>query len=76
VTNHGLYNMGVVSPVIVAIGAYIDNVKASSDLVPLVVSRKFKSLNEVKSITCGVVPDSQRRRRRQLSEARVAEWTA
>jgi len=76
VTNHGLFNMGVVSPVIAAIGAYIDAVKATSDLVPIVVSRKFRSLNEVKSITCGVVPDSQRRRRRQLSEARVAEWTA
>lgn len=76
ITVHGLFNMGIVSPVIVAIGNYIDNIKASESLKPIVVSRKFRVLNEITSITCGVVPDSQRRRRRSISEARVAEWTA
>lgn len=76
ITNHGLFNMGVVSPVIVAVGAYIDAVKASTELVPIVVSRKHRILNEVTSINCGIVPDSQRRRRRSLSEARVPEWAA
>lgn len=76
ITNHGLFNMGVVSPVVVAVGAYIDNIKASTSLKPIVVSRTKKILNEVTSITCGIVPDSQRRRRRSLSEARVPEWTA
>jgi hypothetical protein len=76
ITNHGLYNMGVVSPVIVAIGNFIDSIKGSEDLVPIVVSRKHRILNEIKSINVGIVPDSQRRRRRSLSEARVPEWTA
>lgn len=76
ITVHGLFNMGVVSPVIVAIGDYIDSIKSSEDLVPIVVSRTKKILNEVTSINTGIVPDSQRRRRRSLNEARVAEWTA
>lgn len=76
ITVHGLHNMGVVSPVIVAVGNYIDDVKASTDLKPIVVSRTHRILNEITSINCGIVPDSQRRRRRSISEARVAEWTS
>ena len=73
---HGLFNVGMVNGNVGHIGTYIDSVKGLTPHVPLVVSRKFKVLNEVKSINVGVVPDSQRRRRRSLSEARVDVWTA
>ncbi len=42
--------------------------------VPVVVSRRRLVLHEIKSVTTGVIPDSQRRRRRSQDEAPVAGW--
>jgi hypothetical protein len=53
---------------------WFDNVKASQDLVPVIVSRRRIILNEITSISVGIVPDSQRRRRWHQLEAPVVVW--
>lgn len=55
-------------------GRIFDDVRASDGYVPVVVSRRRIILNEIKAIEVGVIPDSQRRRRRSLDEARVQRW--
>lgn len=57
------------------ISFYIESVKGSQDLVPVVVSMRRLILNEVKLITVGLIPDSQRRRRWAQLEAPVTAWT-
>lgn len=58
------------------LGDYINLVKGATNLVPLVVSKRRKILNEVTALAVGRVPDSQRRRRRSQDEARTVGWTA
>lgn len=58
-----------------AIGAYFAAVTADEGYVPVVVSRRRIILNEVKQISVGVVPDSQRRRRWAQLEAPTVAWT-
>jgi len=58
------------------IGAWFHSVTLAHTYKPLVVSRRRIVLNEVKSITVGAVPDSQRRRRRSQVEANTVAWTA
>jgi len=54
---------------------WIQNVAAVSDLLPVVVSQRRVILNEIKSISVGIVPDSQRRRRWHQLEAPLVVWT-
>lgn len=72
----GLWAVGAAALAGHFIGDWIDEVKANSEYVPLVVSRRALQLHEVTSIEVGQVPDSQRRRRRSQVEARVPYWTA
>jgi hypothetical protein len=76
ITTHGLWNMATVGPVVSAIGdGFFDSVIGTASFRPIVVSRKFRVLNNVTSMNVGSVPDAQRRRRRSLVETRVNEWT-
>jgi hypothetical protein len=54
------------------IGDWLHAQTTESDLHPIVVSRRAIQLHDITSIEVGQVPDSQRRRRRSQSEARVA----
>jgi hypothetical protein len=58
-----------------AVGHFFDAVQTGESLKPVVVSRRRIILNEVKQITVGLVPDSQRRRRWSQDEAPVIAWT-
>lgn len=58
-----------------AVGSYFDAVIAGEGFVPVVVSRRRIILNEVKQITVGLIPDSQRRRRWAQLEAPIVAWT-
>lgn len=51
--------------------AFCQSVVDNTPWEPLVVSRTHQVLNRVTSVNCGVVPDSQRRRRRSQAEARI-----
>lgn len=53
------------------IALYLEAVILATPYVPVVVSRRRLILNEIVSVACGQVPDSQRRRRRSQSEAPV-----
>lgn len=73
---NGLYQAGHVTTQGAAIGDLIEAVKGSTYAYDaVVVSMREKILNSVTSITVGVVPDSQRRRRRNQAEAYVNAWT-
>jgi hypothetical protein len=58
------------------IGALAAGMKTDSGHDLIVVSRRRIVLNKVTTINVGLVPDSQRRRRRSQDEARVLAWTA
>lgn len=72
----GVFNAGYADACAFAISDYIDNIKAATPYVPVIVSRRRIILNEVTSINVGQVPDSQRRRRRSQDEARRVTWTS
>lgn len=57
-----------------AVGGLFTAMTTATSHVPVVVSRRRLILNEIKSVTTGVIPDSQRRRRRSQDEAPVAGW--
>lgn len=71
----GRFDNTIVGAVGAAVGAFFVAIEADHDLVPVVVSKRRLILNEVRSVSVGGVPDSQRRRRRSQPEARVAGWT-
>lgn len=56
------------------VGEILEEMTSAKGWVPVVVSRRRIFLNEVKSVSVGIVPDSQRRRRRNQDEARVEAW--
>lgn len=58
------------------IGALAAGIEADTSHELIVVSRRRIQLNKVTTINVGLVPDSQRRRRRSQDEARVLAWTA
>lgn|SRR5678815_780819 len=58
------------------IGAIAAGMKTATGHDLIVVSRRRIVLNKVTSINVGLIPDSQRRRRRSQDEARVTAWTA
>lgn len=58
-----------------ALGDFFEAHLAAEGHVPVVVSRRAIQLHEVTSIKMGHVPDSQRRRRRNVDEAPVTAWT-
>lgn len=70
----GMFATGAAESVGEGFGIYVDAVKTNSDYLPIVVSSRKMQLHEVTSINVGHVPDSQRRRRRNLAEARVTVW--
>lgn len=72
----GLFAVNSVKTLAEAVGDFFDAVKLGTPYLPIVVSSRAKELNEITSINAGTVPDSQRRRRRSLDEARVTYWTA
>lgn len=72
---NGIYNLGVVGGVGTAVGTFFDSVMLDTDVEPIVVSRRRRVLNSVQTVEVGKVPDSQRRRRRSLDEARLVYWT-
>jgi hypothetical protein len=57
------------------VAKYVENGMGASPYVPIVVSRRRLILNAITSINTGVVPDSQRRRRKSQDEARTNNWT-
>lgn len=59
-----------------ALGSFFEAHAAAEGHFPVVVSRRKIQLHEVTSVELGHVPDSQRRRRRSVPEARVVPWTA
>jgi hypothetical protein len=72
----GKYTSAQVGSIAAAFGHHIETVKTGTGLVPVVVSQTHQILNEITSLNVGVIPDSQRRRRRSLDEARVIAWHA
>jgi hypothetical protein len=58
------------------VGEIFDEFGTSSGWEPVVVSRRRVQLHPITQVLVGVVPDSQRRRRRSQAEARVAAWSA
>lgn len=58
------------------VSKYVMNGVTASPYVPVVASRRRLILNEITSINTGIVPDSQRRRRRSQDEARTDNWTS
>lgn len=58
-----------------ALGDFFEAHLLAEGHVPVVVSRRAIQLHEVTSIKMGHVPDSQRRRRRNVDEAPVVAWT-
>jgi hypothetical protein len=75
VTGGGLYDSGAATAAGKAVGKFFELVTAAHSHLPVVVSRRRIVLNEVKQITCGKVPDSQRRRRWSQDEAPIVAWT-
>lgn len=71
----GLFPVAVGSKAGDCFGRFFETMTGLSGYVPVIVSRRRIVLNEVTSINVGVVPDSQRRRRRSQNEARVTYWT-
>lgn len=72
----GKFTVGAVNVMGDLIKRYFDSIRAGEDVTPVVVSRRRIILNDVTQITCGKIPDSQRRRRRNQDEAPVVIWTA
>lgn len=70
----GLFDAGNAAAGGKAIGALCEAVTADEGFVPVVVSRRRIVLNEVKQISTGIVPDSQRRRRWAQLEAPIVAW--
>jgi len=54
---------------------FFANVEGATTYEPVVVSRRRIVLNTINQITVGVIPDSQRRRRRSQDEAPYVAWT-
>jgi len=74
---HGLYNTAAVAAAGGAVGGLFDDVKGSTyAYLPVVVSQREVTLHEIVAINVGLVPDSQRRRRRSQSEGYTAAWTS
>jgi hypothetical protein len=71
----GVFDAGHVTACGKAIGKLAEAVTADEGYVPVVVSRRRIILNEVVAISCGIVPDSQRRRRWAQLEAPISAWT-
>lgn len=72
----GNFVLGQVTGLGLALGGFFEAVEDDSDLMPVVVSRRRIILNEVRHITVGIVPDSQRRRRWAMPENPVTAWSA
>jgi hypothetical protein len=71
----GKFGPGIATECGAQLGDFFAAVKADHDLVPVVVSSRRLILNEITSVNVGVIPDSQRRRRRSQDEARIVAWT-
>jgi hypothetical protein len=71
----GLWDADTPASVGGAIGAWIQAVETATGHQALIVSGRAKQLHPVRAVLVGKVPDSQRRRRRSLDEARVTGWT-
>jgi len=70
----GVFDSGYATAGGKALGKLFELVTADEGYVPVVVSRRRIVLNEVVQVSCGIVPDSQRRRRWAQLEAPIVAW--
>lgn len=72
VGSDGLFTANVANSTARNIGQFLQAIIDGTPHEPIVVSRVHTVLNRVVEVSCGRVPDSQRRRRRSQDEARAA----
>lgn len=72
----GLFSTSARSDIGNTISSYLSAIVGGTAYVPVVVSKRRKILNTVTSANVGLVPDSQRRRRRSQDEARSNVYVA
>lgn len=72
----GLYNPLYARGAAQCVGKLFDAIEENTPYLPVIVSKRRLILNRVTSVNVGMVPDSQRRRRRSQDEARLTEWLA
>lgn len=65
----GLFQTAFIADLALAMKGWLNDIKAATPYVPIVVSRRALQLHEITSLRIGHVPDSQRRRRRSQAEA-------
>lgn len=67
----GLFSEAARTGILGGASDFLNWIKAQTPYVPVVVSPRRIVLNTVRSVNVGIVPDSQRRRRRSQDEART-----
>lgn len=72
---NGNYNRGTASQIGTAFGTFVvDAVQVATDHELHIVSQKYNTSAKVTGVRTGVVPDSQRRRRKDRVEGYVQNW--
>ena len=70
----GLFNPATVRGIATNLGEFLDRINAAGDIKCIVYSSKFATWAPVQGTRAGIVPDSQRRRRRGQAENFVQAW--